>query len=161
MVILDFENIEEGSCGLHGDPARWTDWIYDYAFYGHQIFIVGGKNFSGEFPIVGFARHLNAILYNLSKDGDIGYYEEPAMENPHFLQFSLNGKYTKVDKVNRKTDIVVETAQSDTEELAICARKYLQRVIAHFSKIVPVLVTDEGINAWLTDPSLPSHNYRI
>jgi len=136
------------------DVKKRTDAIHFGAFFGVQVFKVGDSDFSGDYPIVGFARELFAIASNLKHFGKTGFYEDPECESGTFLEFSLTGEAVTIKKISVKTEEVVCSATIALDVLLKGASEYLEHVVQHFSIAVPELLSPD-IQEWLWDFSMP------
>lgn len=157
MLTLYFDNVDPLTCILGQDENKWTDELAFGAFFGNQIFLIDQDSFGGDYPILGFARELNAIAFNLKEFGRGGMYQDPEFENPFYLDFSLQDENALVSLIRRKTKLVVNSKTVQIDELYSKSSAYASEVVQHFSASVPELLSNEKIRAWLTDLTIPGY----
>ena len=160
MILIDFENIEPWSCSLGANRPEWTEEIYNSKFFGNQIFIVNGKDFSGDFPVLGFARRLNEILFNLKHKESHQIFKDPEFQAAFFIEFSMHDELVTLTARGSVDGAPLFSTDVLFDEIASNAAEYLIRVIGHCSQICPEL-KDQDVQRWLSDFTLPTWGHRL
>ncbi|MCC7530515.1 MAG: hypothetical protein IT342_18470 [Candidatus Melainabacteria bacterium] len=159
MIILDFKNIESFSCILPQEKQNpLTDDLYSSLFYGNQIFEVNGMRFSGDYPILGFARELKSIAHKIKNYGENGVYSDPESQHREDLEFTLDENLVTVTAVVRSTRFIARSTKIPVEEFYAKSSKYLERVTEYCFERIPELKSNPDVHQWLTDFSLRSYS---
>lgn len=148
MIELNFIAMEPYSQRLSADIQSWTIECSERAFLGGQIFKIDGSDFSGDYPILGFARNLNVIASKLKVVGQSESYLDP--EDPaRRTKFTLeeNG-FVSVQLLDR-FDNVISSANTPLLELVAKSAEYLERVYAHCCSLFFPLRDSVLIQKWL------------
>lgn len=154
-ITLDFRFMEPASCQLGEDQSKWVEEIEQGAFFGPQIFKAGDADFSGDYPILGFARWLNIIAYHLKLSGKGGFHMDPYFVKKSRTEFSLHGDYVVIAEVARATNKATYTARVPLEEFVSSTAAYKERIFGHCCRLFPRLRKDKQIRAWLDDYPVP------
>lgn len=160
MLILDFGTIDESSYepllateNLQSLEAWPRGWLLAMAFFGPQIFRVGACDFSGDYPVLGFARQLNVIAHNLKYHGKNGVYVDPELEKASRTEFSLDGDQVVITEVDQKmgAERPLCSARVPLVEFVSASEQYLERVLNHCYELVPRMKGRPEVQKWLDD----------
>jgi hypothetical protein len=156
MMLLDFRDIEPWSyVELKDSLHSCSKLLTQSAFLGAQVFQIDDANFSGDYPILGFARELNTIAQNLKHKGQSGIYFDWELEKPSRTYFSLTNGHVLVEEVGWPTQETLCSATMELDEFVLEATKYLDRVFNHCCKLVPELRHNMEVQDWLNDFDRP------
>lgn len=162
MISLDFANIEPWSYEFLGDSKRNHPYqIYFHVFFGNQIFVVNGVEFTGDYPVLGFARELKKIALELSYGKDFNDYYDPENEQQCFLRFSRMDNNVEITLRNTRDHQVLAKATVPIEELVSSSIIYLDRAFNHFAEICPELKDNEFVKEYMTDLSRTGQDWSI
>lgn len=150
MIELQFEHLDKQTCKLD-DFTNCTQQLHNYAFFGTQIFIVNGAIFTGEYPILGFARQLRRVVYEYEQGLDSAWILSPDMTAPS-LKFTLLDGQPLISDGDQQ-------ARVELSELGVKASDYLDYVVAKLSVYVPELKTNKVIKNWLERLQYPGQNH--
>jgi hypothetical protein len=158
VIDLYFNHIETGSyeeMNKVSDLSMLEEWPRGYlcgrAFLGGQIFIIDSANFSGDYPILGFARQLNIIAHNLETDGRPGWYGDPGLEKDSTTKFDRDNHLVLITEVRRSTRATIASARIPVSEFLTAVESYLATVFDHCCKLVPKLKGRQDVEDWLFD----------
>ena len=158
MIDLYFNHIEPPSyeeMNKVSDISLLEEWPRGYlcgrAFLGGQIFVVDSADFSGDHPILGFARQLNIIAHNIGKDGRPGWYADPGLEKDSRTEFDRDNDVVLISEVGRFTDTVIASGNIPLSEFLGMAERYLTTVFHHCCMLVPNLEGRRDVEEWLYD----------
>lgn len=158
-IILKYKHLDTRSAVLGDEPHKWTDELWFGCFTGVQIFKVNGFEFGGDYPILGFARELMAIVHHLKFNKTRSIYSDPEVSQGT-IEFDLSGEEVRIIKRDWHKNILCSTTVN-LYVLAEAASNYLEEVVSEFSLMVPELKTDPEIQAWLSDFSIKGFNNRL
>jgi hypothetical protein len=152
MLTLDFTYIEEWSYKFDFPEERWVEYLEVDGFLGGQVFTIEQANFSGDYPLLGFARWLDNIAYHLKASGIGGFWLDEEMEKNSLTQFSLDAESVLVEEVGLRPDKrVIASAHIGLDEFASAAGAYKERVYTHCCSLFPPLASSESVKAWLNE----------
>lgn len=153
MVILDFTELTAPVRKNFDADEDWIFQIWFSIFYGTQIIKIDEADFSCEYPILGFARELNEIVYKLKNGSLLEYYQDPEGLNPN-IRFAVTNKSINIRREHPL--LGVSSANLALIDLDVHAVTYLSRVKAYCFTLMPELGNDLSVNRWLEDFSIPS-----
>lgn len=154
MIELDFHNLDLETCSLNDDKHEWVLQIMDGAFRGSQILKVEDIDFSGEYPILGFAQWLNLIAFHLEKTGTGGFYIDPYFEKQSKTEFSRDKDSVVFSEVNWQDGTVLYSAQAPMDEFVASSKRYKNRVYNACCELFPPLCQSDEVQAWINDFSI-------
>lgn len=158
MIVLDYNAFIECYEDLQssddlGSLRGWPDYLEDCWFLGGQIFKVGKADFTTDYPLLGFARHLKAVAIHLAMNPTESYvYFEAGWAVNRQLVFYGYGE----DVFIRQGTLIGESrilasARCPLSELNEKASAYLCRVFEYCCTLVPQLKQDSAIKLWIND----------
>jgi hypothetical protein len=158
LIVLDYNNFIHCYKDLQSTKdlsslSGWPQALDDTWFLGGQIFKVGNTDFTTDYPLLGFARHLKAVCYQLAKNPNEAYvYFEAGWEVNRQLIFYGDGGEVFI----RQTNLIGEpkilaSARASLHELEVKSSAYLCRVFDYCCSLVPHLRHRDDIERWLKD----------
>lgn len=140
MFRLDFEFYIPVSGPGGPYPDLWVDECQLGSFEGFQRINVNGKDFSSPLPILGFARALKVIAFDLQQNkGDTRYYHD--LSSPWKLQFRRTGFDIEISDERGCESIPFQ-------EFLDTVQRYSEMVYAHCCDICPELQKNEFVQEW-------------
>jgi hypothetical protein len=162
MIKLEFLQIEPWSYKELLNVSDWTSiegWPAQYlefrGFFGGQIFMIDDCDYSGDYPILGFAKTLRDLSLHLVQPGQQGSLTDPACEKPSYTLFSSNSENVIIEEIEYRSERRMCSAAITVKELDVCSNNYLNSVLAHCSALVPGLTENASFRTWIDNYSLP------
>jgi hypothetical protein len=158
-IILDYEYVDlYDRLRVSRDLSSVVGWpalLEDTWFLAGQVFVVDYTDFTCDYPLLGFARHLKAVAFNLSQGHAQGYYYiGGAWQANTALEFFRDGDEVVVRSMyifptsERK---IRRSARASLKELVEKSESYLERVFKKCCYLVPQLKTQKNFDLWLSD----------
>jgi hypothetical protein len=138
MLKLEFELYPQD----YGPGPLFDEAVMLGTFEGFQTFIVNGANFSGDMPLLYFARSLKVAMRQLNRNEQADSHQD--LDSQGELYFQRYGDLVEVSD-NREPPVVGRIALS---ELTAAAEENAHRVFNACSEVYPNL--EREIGGWWT-----------
>ena len=159
-VVLDYLPVERrfyAELLSTKDLSSLPGWprAFDHSwFLGGQIFRIGNVDFTTDYPMLGFARHLKAVCSHLARNPEQSYtyFDEAGWEVNRELIFFCAGDEVVVRQGTLIGDAkILASARASLHELNVKSSVYLNRVFEYCCELVPHLSHRDDVRDWLND----------